>query len=120
MANITWDTSSLEKGIARLNSGINDKTDIALMKVCDEILRLSSFEVPHDKGLLQASGNHQPGQDEHERIVGYDKVYAARLHEHPEYHFQKGRKGKYLIDPILRNIVVFRQFIQDEIADLLR
>ena len=28
--------------------------------------------------------------------IYYDTPYAARLHEHPEYNFQHGRKGKWL------------------------
>lgn len=68
-----------------------------------ELMRLSQFEVPHDEGTLQNSGTVEsmPNGDV---IVGYHTVYAARLHEHPEYHFGKGRKGKYLEDPILRNL----------------
>lgn len=72
-----------------------------------EVLRLSSREVPHNIGTLQNSGHIHPNGDE--TIVGYNTVYAARLHEHPEYHFQKGRKGKYLEDPIKNNIDVLRE-----------
>lgn len=69
-----------------------------------EVLRLSMFEVPHDKGSLQNSGAVDLfGGDV---VVGFHMPYAARLHEHPEYHFQKGRKGKYLEDPIRRNKTV--------------
>lgn len=72
------------------------------LKVAEEILRLSQFEVPHDDGTLQNSGAAEelPNGDV---VVGYHTQYAARLHEHPEYNFQKGRKGKYLEDPILNN-----------------
>lgn len=68
----------------------------------NEIMRLSQLEVPHDEGTLQNSGTVEdlPNGD---IVVGYHTSYAARLHEHPEYHFQKGRKGKYLEDPILKN-----------------
>lgn len=66
-----------------------------------EIMRLSQMEVPHDKGTLQNSGTvDEVGEDV---VVGYHTPYAARLHEHPEYRYQKGRKGKYLEDPIKRN-----------------
>lgn len=79
--------------------------------VATEILRLSGMEVPHDKGLLQNSGNVEDEKDQ--STVGYNKVYAAHLHEHPEYRFQKGRKGKYLEDPIKRNLGVFIQYIKE-------
>lgn len=74
-----------------------------------EIGRLSSFEVPHDTGQLQNSY----GIDEEEEgyVVGYNKVYAAYQHEgvradgtHVVKNYQKGRKGKYLEDPIKNNL----------------
>lgn len=76
----------------------------ALMDVAMEVLRLSQFEVPHDVGTLQNSGVVETvGEDV---VLGYHTPYAARLHEHPEYRFQKGRKGKYLEDPINENAAV--------------
>jgi len=93
-----------------LQQGVHD--------VASEILRLSGREVPHDKGLLQNSGNVEDQKEE--SIVGYNKVYAARLHEHPEYRFQKGRKGKYLEDPIKNNLSVFIKYIQDSVGGILR
>lgn len=73
----------------------------ALQDVAYEGLRLSQMEVPHDEGTLQNSGAVEPVGDD--IVLGYHTKYAARLHEHPEYRFQKGRKGKYLEDPLLRN-----------------
>lgn len=90
-----------------------------IREVALEVLRLSTYEVPHDKGLLQASGNVEDTSDPQDFIVGYNKVYAARLHEHPEYRFQKGRKGKYLEDPIKNNLSVFQKFIQDGLNAIL-
>ena len=91
MANIDHLITALPDAAARANM------DVAL-----EVLRLSQFEVPHDEGTLQNSGTAEsiPGGDV---VVGYHTRYAARLHEHPEYRFQKGRKGKYLEDPIMQN-----------------
>ena len=85
--------------------------------VASEILRLSSFEVPHDTGMLQSSGHIEDLNDE--SIVGYNKVYAARLHEHPEYHFQKGRKAKYLEGPIKKNLHIFISYIANPTGELL-
>ena len=98
---ITFDTSGLNKGIEKLLNEGNSQIKKALSGIAEEIMRLSSREVPHDTGQLQNSGQVEPSGDE--IIVGYNKVYAARLHEHPEYKFQKGRKGKYLEDPIKNN-----------------
>jgi len=107
MANVKWDASSFIKGVESLIKRVEAGSRGAKNMVADEVLRLSQFEVPHDTGLLQNSGHVEPNGDDY--IVGYNKVYAARLHEHPEYHFQKGRKGKYLEDPIKMNEKLFLQ-----------
>lgn len=115
---ISFDTSDFDKGIRRLEDTILGIQRKAAADVATEVLRLSMFEVPHDLGLLQASGVVEPdGQDS---IVGYNKVYAARLHENPQFHFQKGRKGKYLEDPIKRNLLVFKRFIEEALNSGLR
>ena len=107
---ITIDTSKLNAGIARLGLVMKKAVLQGINDVASEVLRLSSFEVPHDTGMLQSSGSIEQSTDE-QVIVGYNKVYAARLHEHPEYRFQKGRKGKYLEDPIKNNLNVFIKYL---------
>lgn len=67
-----------------------------------EGLRLTQFEVPHDEGTLQNSGTVEV-LNNGDVVLGYHTPYAARLHEHPEYRFQKGRKGKYISDPLEKN-----------------
>ncbi len=108
---IKVDTTSFNQGIASLGKAMEAAALRGVNDVASEILRLSMFEVPHDTGLLQSSGHIEPVKND-EVIVGYNKVYAARLHEHPEYRFQKGRKGKYLEDPIKNNIGKFLRFIE--------
>ena len=82
--------------------------------VAYELLRLSQREVPHDTGWLQNTGHVEEHKDE--MLVGYNTVYAARLHEHPEFNFQKGRKGKYVEDPIKQNLRLFVSIIQGKMA----
>lgn len=95
------DISSLTSGITSMLKKIPGASKLSLLDIGYEIIRLSSFEVPHDKGSLQNSATVQEiGGDV---VIGYHEPYAARLHEHPEYNFQKGRKGKYLADPINTN-----------------
>lgn len=118
MADIDWDESDFIRGTERLVGVMRRTVSLALDKVANEVLRLSAREVPHDLGLLQASGTSEQVGDE-EVIVGYNKVYAARLHEHPEYRFQKGRKGKYLIDPIMHNLSTFNRFVSAEVEKAL-
>lgn len=116
---LTIDTSDFTKGLGRLDAAVKIAAMRGINDVASEILRLSTFEVPHDTGMLQASG-HVEQEANDDVIVGYNKVYAARLHEHPEYHFQKGRKGKYLEDPIKNNMVVLINYVQGAMADALK
>ena len=117
---VTFDVSGFNAGVKKLQGSMKDASNNALFGIGGEILRLSGFEVPHDKGLLQASGSVEKDySDQDAYIVGYNKVYAARLHEHPEYRFQKNRKGKYLEDPIKNNVEVFIRFYQNAIKGIL-
>lgn len=113
------DATSFIKGTKRALDAIERAALQGINDVASEILRLGTFEVPHDKGILQGSAHVEPSSDK-EVIVGYNTVYAARLHEHPEYRFQKGRKGKYLEDPIKNNLSIFRKFIGDAVNAALR
>lgn len=91
----------VQLNLKNLSKALDRGVPKALLDVGYEILRLSQMEVPHDTGNLQNSGTVEEVNGN--VIVGYHTPYAARMHEHPEYHFQKGRKGKYLEDPIHRN-----------------
>lgn len=100
--NVSFDAKDVLAKIGTLKTKVSPAAMKATGDAANELLRLSQFEVPHDKGTLQNTGTvQQRGAD---FIVGYNTRYAARLHEHPEYRFQKGRKGKYLEDPLVRNL----------------
>lgn len=116
---IRFDTSEFDRGVERLKQANQNFVKKAILTVANEILRLSQYEVPHDKGLLQNSGRVQPLNWE-KAEVGYNKVYAARLHEHPEYNFQKGRKGKYLEDPIKHNLRAFQKYFGQTLGGLYK
>lgn len=90
----------------------------AVHNIASEVLRLSSKMVPFDKGMLLNSGNviDEPEQS----IVGYNKVYASRLHENPHYNFKNGRSGKYLETPIKLNLNVFKEYYKDFLANLVK
>lgn len=96
------DTSDFESKMKTFVLRVNQASLKNMLEVGWEIVRLGNFQVPHDIGVLQTSGHAEPTLDG--AIVGYNTRYAARLHEHPEYRFQKGRKGKYLEDPIKQNL----------------
>jgi hypothetical protein len=122
---LTVDTSSFDKGIKSFATNFARATVKGLNAISEEILRLSSFEVPHDKGDLQRSGTVEPTTirattPKRGFMVGYNMEYAAHLHEHPEYNFQKGRKGKFLEDPIKRNLRAFRGFLAGKQKEAFR
>lgn len=120
MANVdNVDTREFNIRVAKLDDNVKGMLLRAVTAVGDEVMRLSQQQVPHDTGLLQNSG-HVEKYAEDEAIVGYNKVYAARLHEHPEYRFQGGRKGKYLEDPIKNNLTVFKDYFTEVMSGAFR
>jgi len=113
--NVTFDTKDFDKKSTNFINEIAQRTTKAINTVADEILRLSQIEIPMKTRLLANSGKVEPAKDG--VIVGYNKVYAARLHEHPEYRFNRAinpnAKGKYLEDPIKHNLTIFRNYIRE-------
>lgn len=116
MADINLDTSDFEEGLNKLGRKMADVQMKALKVIADELLRLSQLEVPFKTGHLLQTGNTEPELDYY--IVGYNTHYAAKMHEHPEYHFRNGRKGKYLEDPMKRNLPIFREFFNDKMGEV--
>ena len=104
---IELDLTQLTLGTNRLNRLVKERSTEGINKIANELLRISQKEVPHDTGALQNSGSTDE-RNEKEVWVGYNKVYAARLHENPQYLFQGGRKGKYLEDPLKNNLNIFK------------
>jgi hypothetical protein len=95
-----------------------------LAQAKDEILRLSGFEVPHDTGQLQASGGAERIREGWK--IFYNMVYAAYQHEGVRadgtrkiQNYQKGRKGKYLEDPVNKNAANILNIIIKEIDNKL-
>lgn len=115
---IDLDASDFLRSIDKLTPKVLEMSDKAEDEVADEVLRLSQHEVPKDEGVLEGTG--VADRDKQGAYVGYNKPYAARLHEHPEYNFQKGRKGKYLEDPIKNNITVLREHYMDKVRSALK
>jgi hypothetical protein len=108
--NIDFDISDFVEKSEKFSNKMAELISKGVGMVAEELMRLSQLEVPHDTGMLQNSGEVKYTVGELEAEVSYNRVYAARLHEHPEYNFQKGRKGKYLEDPMKHNLSVFREF----------
>lgn len=108
-----FDDSDFQRKVKQLTDLITQKKQRALYEVGLEVLRISNNRlVPLNKGTLMNSGHLEPTKPADEILVGYNTPYAARLHEHPEYKFQKGRVGKYLERAIVDNIEFYRKHIQ--------
>lgn len=120
---IELDLSGLKDGGERLSRLGRVKSMQAVNDIADMLLLLSQKEVPHDKGTLQNSGHVEQATDLNspEAVVGYGGMsapYASRLHEHPEYNFKNGRKGKYLEDPLKNNINIFKNIYSKIVGEI--
>jgi hypothetical protein len=109
------DDSDFKTKITQLVEKVGQNVKKGTLDIAKEVLRLSQREVPHDTGELQNSGHLDPDAPADDIIVGYNKVYAAFQHEGGDgkrviTHWQKGRKGKYLEDPIKNNLSTFKDF----------
>lgn len=121
MIGLTIDDHQVMAKLGALQQTIDKSVPRNVFSIGLEILRLSQFEVPHDEGTLQNSGTVE--EIDGDVIIGYHTLYAARLHENPQYRFQKGRKGKYLEDPIRENEealgIKFGDLMKDDIKGVL-
>lgn len=88
----------------------------ALSDAAEFLLEKSNETVPFDIGTLQGSGKTSLDPASMTAAVSYDTPYAVRLHEHPEYNFQNGRRGKWLELTIQEQ----KSKVQDYIADRIR
>lgn len=116
MANIKWNDKDFQRKSSDFLKKFENHNKQALQVMANELLRLSQFEVPHDTGQLQNTGHIEPDGDDY--LVGYNKVYALRLHENPQYAFQKGRKGKYLEDPLKNNENTLIRYYTNEMSKI--
>lgn len=83
--------------------------ETALLQTAEAIGALSDQQVPHDEGMLQASKFIKVNPSDRSEVsisygggvgTGFPRVpYAVRWHEN-QANFQKGRKWKYLRDPV--------------------
>lgn len=65
----------------------------------DVLARHSKEQVPLDSGALKSSCEVDVSPDGMQGTVSYDTPYACRWHEE-DANFQRGRKKKYLEDPL--------------------
>lgn len=87
---VRWDDS-------KIMAVIEASTEDALRDCAAFILDESRKQVPFDTGALSRSGNSDA--DGSLAVISYDTPYAVRWHEE-DANFQRGRKKKYLEDPL--------------------
>ena len=87
---MTWDGSKV------LNE-VSKKAERAVRAAANYVLDESRKQVPIDTGALSRSG--AVSSEGNIAAVSYDTPYAIRWHEQ-QANFQRGRKNKYLEDPI--------------------
>ena len=92
----------------------------ALKDGCEFILQESNKIVPHDEGTLMRSGNTSIDENSKTGSIYYDTKYAIRLHEHPNYTFQKGRQGKWLETTLRTNNKQLLDYMKKKLQEGLR
>ena len=80
----------------------------------DHLAAVSKDQVPLDQGPLKNSCAVDVNDDGSAGTVSYDTPYAVVQHENMQYHHQRGRKAKYLEDP------VYDGGVQSEMLQLAR
>lgn len=109
--NFSFDDSGFQKILDSFGRGLEQMAIRGMVEMADSLLVLSRLEVPHDIGELSKSGSvFNNGIDD--IGVAYNKEYATYQHEGGDgkrviKHYQKGRKKKYLEDPMKNNLSKF-------------
>lgn len=121
---IDIDDSDFQKVLNQLSKQLDEIGKTALMEMADALLALSRLEVPHDSGRLQTTGN--AFWDVDTSAVAYDTDYASYVHEgvradgsHRIRNYQKGRKKKYLEDPLKMNLSKWLDVAQQSLNNAL-
>lgn len=120
MITFEFDTKELQDNLGKLSKEAEKWWVEARGQMAEQLLTLSQEFVPHNKGTLQASGRVFYNEKEDAWIVEYGKgnaeKYAIYVHEgmredgsHVIVNYQKGRKKKYLFDPLTQNISLWNK-----------
>lgn len=83
---------------ALIEAAIKKGSERGLWAAMDRLAMYSKQQVPLDEGTLKASC--KVSVENLTGCVSYDTVYAVRQHEELGYSHQRGRKAKYLEDPL--------------------
>ncbi|PWC05408.1 hypothetical protein [Agromyces badenianii] len=104
----------MTSNIGAVAADMLDRIALGETKAAHRLLALSLPRTPLDNGPLREAGAVEPAETaESGAQVVFDTPYAARLHEHPEYHFQEaGTGGKWLEETAVEN--------RKELGDIIR
>lgn len=86
----------VDLNLLQTNAVVHGGIERAIKSASEALLTEANKTAPKDEGTLIQSGKTDYEGATQTGYVSYDTPYAVRLHEHPEYNFQNGRRGKWL------------------------
>ncbi|WP_347242883.1 hypothetical protein [Thermogutta sp.] len=98
----------------KVNTGAPD----VVWQASEHILEEANRTVPLDTGALMRSGRTHVDPASLTAYISYNTPYAVRVHEHPEWHFQGGRRGKWLELTIQEQQGAVRQWIASKLKEI--
>lgn len=98
-----------------INELVHHKAEKGLRAAANVLLDESRKEVPHNIGTLSDSGVVSDDFPNLSVNVSYDTAYAVRWHE-CDANFQKGRKKKYLEDPLNNNRDRLLEYVRQQMT----
>lgn len=99
---------------SKIHSVIKNGCKKGTWMALDHLASVSKDQVPLDQGPLKNSCAVDVSDDGSSGTVSYDTPYAVIQHENTRFQHQRGRKAKYLEDP------VFDSGVQHEMLELAK
>ena len=101
---------------------IRDAARRGVGKAAEYVLGEARKQVPHDTGVLERSGraSHEGSGPTARGAVSFDTPYAVDQHEATHYRHKKGRKAKYLEDPLNASQTTAREIVATELRNSLK
>ncbi len=79
---------------AKIASIVTANEGMSARAAAEDLLKRANEHVPFEYGELERSG--EVSVDGARAAVSYTAVYAAKLHQHPEYNFRGKGEGRWL------------------------
>ena len=79
---------------AKIASIVSATEGMSARAAAEDLLKRANEHVPYEYGTLESTGG--VSVDGPRAAVSYTAVYAAKLHQHPEYNFQGKGQGRWL------------------------